>query len=170
MMPDDACPEQPGGPAATAADERWLRLAVELSHACPPSATAFSVGAVLVDDEEREVARGHSRELGPHHHAEESAVEKALSAGRTVAGTTLYSSLEPCGERKSRPVCCSRLVVDAGIRRVVMAWREPATFVADCKGLRLLREAEVEVVEIPQLADAAMVANRHLLPSPGPGA
>src|ERR1700728_4372460 len=30
-------------------DERWMRLAIELAWQCPPSRTAYSVGAVLVD-------------------------------------------------------------------------------------------------------------------------
>ncbi len=41
--------QEPGsGPAATAADWEWLRQAIELSRCCPPSASAFCVGAVIV--------------------------------------------------------------------------------------------------------------------------
>ena len=62
-------------------DERWMRLAVELAWQCPPSATAFSVGAVIVDAGGDEISRGFSREGGdPMVHAEESALRKL--AGR----------------------------------------------------------------------------------------
>src|ERR1700728_2988695 len=46
------------------ADERWMRLAIELAWQCPPSATAFSVGAVIVDASGDEISRGFSREGG----------------------------------------------------------------------------------------------------------
>ena len=62
-------------------DERWMRLAVELAWLCPPSETAYSVGAVIVGADGTEVSRGYSREGGdPLMHAEESALGK-LAAG-----------------------------------------------------------------------------------------
>ncbi|WP_406334135.1 dCMP deaminase [Streptomyces zaomyceticus] len=149
-------------PAAhTAADVAWLRRAVELAHDCPPSTTAFSVGAVIVDAEGRELASGHSRELAPDFHAEESALAK-LAGTPVPAGATLYSSLEPCSRRASRPTPCSELVIASGIRRVVIAWREPDVFVTDCQGVRLMAESGVDVIEIPELAESARAANAHL--------
>ena len=60
------------------ADERWMRLAIELAWQCPPSPTAFSVGAVIVDADGDEISRGFSREGGdPLVHAEESALAAA---------------------------------------------------------------------------------------------
>ncbi len=146
-------------------DLDWMRLAVEEAHRCPPSLTAFSVGAVIVGADGAELARGHSREADPVEHAEEAALAK-LAAGDAVdarlAGATIYSTLEPCSRRASRPRPCARLILDAGIRRVVLAWREPGLFVADARGAELLTEAGVEVVELPELADAALAPNRHL--------
>ena len=66
-------------------------------------------------------------------------------------GTTLYSSLEPCSARASRPRTCTELILAAGIGRVVFAWREPAIFV-EGRGAELLHAAGVEVVELPELA------------------
>ncbi|MEU5879264.1 deaminase [Spirillospora sp. NPDC047279] len=140
-------------------DLGWLRLACDLAALCPPSETAFSVGAVILGADGREIARGHSREDDPHAHAEETALART-SAG--LAGATIYSSLEPCGERRSRPLTCSELILRAGIGRVVFAWREPSLFV-EGKGVELLRAAGVEVVELPGLADLARLPNAHLL-------
>ncbi|MFG2836335.1 dCMP deaminase [Streptomyces zaomyceticus] len=156
----------PGSPASapaaySASDVAWLRRAVELAHDCPPSTTAFSVGAVIVDAEGRELASGHSRELAPDFHAEESALAK-LAGTPVPAGATLYSSLEPCSRRASRPTPCSELVIASGIRRVVIAWREPDVFVTDCQGVRLMAESGVDVIEIPALAESARAANAHL--------
>jgi diaminohydroxyphosphoribosylaminopyrimidine deaminase/5-amino-6-(5-phosphoribosylamino)uracil reductase len=49
----------------------------------------------------------------------------------------LYTSMEPCSIRKSRFVSCTQLIVAAGIRRVVLAMREPPIIV-DCKGVEQL--------------------------------
>lgn len=133
------------------ADRRWLLKAVELSKQCPPDSNAFSVGAVIVADDGSEIATGYSRETDPKVHAEESAIAKAADDPR-LSEATLYSSLEPCGERKSRPRTCVQLIIDSGIRRVVYAWREPPDFVSAPCGHRLLQVAGVEVIELPDIA------------------
>ncbi len=103
-----------------------MALAIELAGRCPPSDSAFSVGAVVIDAAGHELARGFSREGGdPVVHAEESALGKLAPGGPRLAGATVYSTLEPCSQRKSRPRTCSELIIAAGVARVVIAWREP---------------------------------------------
>ncbi|GAA2296117.1 dihydrofolate reductase family protein [Streptomyces kunmingensis] len=151
---------------ATAADRHWLRIACDLAVRCPPSETAFSVGAVIVAADGTELARGHSREAGdPVVHAEEAALGKLAAGDPRLAGATVYSSLEPCAHRASRPKPCARLIVDAGVRRVVTAWREPDTFVPGADGIGVLADAGVAVAEVPELAEAAVRPNRHLVPA-----
>jgi 5-amino-6-(5-phosphoribosylamino)uracil reductase len=156
----------PGGP-----DHRYLRWAIELSRLCPPSATAFSVGAVIVGEDGQVLATGFSREQEDHDHAEEVALRK-LTGGKLTAGklgssdprlrhATIYSSLVPCGARASRPLTCVQHIVAAGIPRVVFAWREPALFTAG-EGAEQLRAAGVAVTEVPGLADRAKAVNAHL--------
>ncbi|MDH6705231.1 diaminohydroxyphosphoribosylaminopyrimidine deaminase/5-amino-6-(5-phosphoribosylamino)uracil reductase [Kitasatospora sp. MAA19] len=140
-----------------------LRRAVELSRRCPPSGTAFSVGAVIVGADGEVLAEGYSREADAHDHAEEAALGKLPAGDPRLRGATVYSSLEPCGQRASRPVPCARLLIAAGVPRVVVAWREPDLFVADCQGTALLAAAGVEVVELPELAEEARAVNAHLL-------
>ena len=110
-----------------------------------------------------ELSRGFSREGGdPVVHAEESALGKLAAGDPRLAGATIYSTLEPCSQRKSRPRTCTQLIIAAGLRRVVIAWREPALFVADCQGYELLAEAGLDVAELPALAAQAAAPNRHL--------
>lgn len=45
---------------------------------------------------------------------------------------------------------------------MVVAWREPNLFVADCQGVEMLEQAGVTVVEIPELGEAARAVNNHL--------
>ncbi|MFJ8591989.1 dihydrofolate reductase family protein [Streptomyces sp. NPDC093598] len=158
-------PTAPGtGALPTAADHHWLARACELADRCPPSDTAFSVGAVVVAADGTELARGHSREAGdPVVHAEEAALAKIDPADPRLAGATVYSSLEPCARRASRPAPCARLILDAGVRRVVTAWREPDTFVTDADGSGLLAAAGVDVLVLPEHEERAKAPNRHLL-------
>jgi 5-amino-6-(5-phosphoribosylamino)uracil reductase len=141
-----------------------MRLAVSLAARCPPSDTAFSVGAVVVDAAGKELSRGFSREGGdPVVHAEESALGKLSPGDPRLAGGTIYSTLEPCSQRKSRPRTCTELIIAAGLRRVVIAWREPALFVADGQGYELLSRAGLTVTELPEFAEEAIAPNRHLV-------
>ncbi|MEW2161400.1 dihydrofolate reductase family protein [Streptomyces sp. NPDC007084] len=158
-------PTAPGtGRTASAADGRWLALACELAADCPPSETAFSVGAVVVAADGTELARGHSREgADPLVHAEEAALAKIDPADPRLPGATVYSSLEPCARRASRPAPCARLILDAGVRRVVTAWREPDTFVPDADGSALLTSAGADVLLLPEHEHTAKAPNRHLL-------
>jgi diaminohydroxyphosphoribosylaminopyrimidine deaminase / 5-amino-6-(5-phosphoribosylamino)uracil reductase len=143
-------------------DRQWMELAIDLAHQCPPSEGAYSVGAVIVDANGTEISRGYSRENDPHVHAEESALAKLPSNDPQLAGATIYSTLEPCSQRKSRPRTCTQLILDTDISRVVIAWREPSLFVADCQGTELLQAAEVALVELPEFAERAKAMNRHL--------
>lgn len=147
---------------ATDDDRRLLRMAIELSRKCPVSDTAFSVGAVVVDATGAVLGTGYSRETDAHVHAEEAALAKLGTVD--VSGTTIYSSLEPCGARASRPAPCASLIIARGIRRVVFALREPDLFV-EGRGAELLAGAGVEVVEVDDLAGAVREVNVHLLTS-----
>jgi pyrimidine deaminase RibD-like protein len=143
---------------------RWMRLAVSLAWQCPPSDSAFSVGAVIVDADGVELSRGFSREGGdPVAHAEEAALGKLSPGEPRLAGATIYSTLEPCSHRKSRPLSCTELIIAAGLWRVVIAWREPALFVADAQGYELLTRAGIAVTELPEFAADAIAPNRHLV-------
>jgi riboflavin-specific deaminase-like protein len=148
----------PGGP-----DHRFLAWAVELSRLSPPSESAFSVGAVVVDRDGHVLSTGFSREQEEHDHAEEVALRK-LGPDPRLRHATMYSSLVPCGARASRPVTCVQHILAAGIPRVVFAWDEPPVFTAG-DGADQLRAAGVEVTELPGLAPRARAVNAHLVSS-----
>ena len=97
-------------------DRDRLAAAVDLGRRCSLSWTAYAVGSLVVAADGTELARGHSRETGPDVHAEEVALAVLAGTGLTAAGGTVYSSLEPCGVRRSRPVPCAELILAAGVR------------------------------------------------------
>src|SRR5262249_41565540 len=90
-------PGRPGTPGvgaeASAAAGAGPRGAIGLPRRCPPSRTAFAVGAVIVAADGTLLATGYSRESDPRDHAEEVALAKLDRADPRLAGATLYSSL-----------------------------------------------------------------------------
>ena len=134
------------------ADHQCLLRAIQLAEQCPPTTSAFSVGAVIVDEGGNEISHGYSRESDPVVHAEESALAKLALADPRLPTATLYSSLEPCAQRKSRPRTCAQLIIDSGIQRVVFAWREPNDHILNPAGHAHLTDAGLTVVELPSIA------------------
>lgn len=75
---------------------------------------------------------------GPH-----AEVVALRAAGAAARGATLYSTLEPCAHHGRTPPCIDA-IVDAGIRRVVVAIEDPDEQVRGA-GIRALRAAGVTV-------------------------
>jgi pyrimidine deaminase RibD-like protein len=101
------------------------------------------------------------REFDIHDHAEESALRKVARNGPRLTGATMYSSMEPCSIQASRPVSCTKLILAAGLRRVVFAWQEAN--VRCGRGAETLRGAGIEVIEIADMATTVRQINGHLL-------
>ncbi|HKP11796.1 MAG TPA: bifunctional diaminohydroxyphosphoribosylaminopyrimidine deaminase/5-amino-6-(5-phosphoribosylamino)uracil reductase RibD [Blastocatellia bacterium] len=109
------------------------------------------VGAVLVNDG-RVVGEGfHVFEKVKH--AEVLALEQAGAGAR---GATLYCSFEPCCHHGRTPPCTDALI-EAGIRRAVIAITDPNPRV-NGRGIRQLREAGV-AVEVGLCEDEARQLN-----------
>lgn len=99
------------------------------------------VGAVVLDASGAVVGEGaHLRCGGPH--AEVAALS---AAGALAAGGTLLVTLEPCVHHGRTPPCVD-LVLASGVARVVIGARDPNP-VVDGRGVAILRQAGVEVVE-----------------------
>ena len=97
------------------------------------------VGAVVVTADGVVVGQGwHQRAGEPH--AEVYALDEA---GERARGATLYVTLEPCCHT-GRTDPCTRRIIDAGIRRVVAAMRDPNPRVSG-RGFEELRAHGIEV-------------------------
>ncbi len=93
------------------------------------------VGAVVVSGG-RIVGQGFHRKAGDPH-AEVIALQ---AAGSRAKGGTLYVTLEPCSHRRKRTPPCVPAILSAGLRRVVVAMRDPNPLVNGA-GLRRLKRA-----------------------------
>jgi len=123
-------------------DERFMRRALELAHKGTALASPNPcVGAVVLDAAGNIVGESFHTYAGVKH-AEVLALE---AAGEKARGGTLYLNLEPCCHQ-GRTGPCADAVLKAGIKRVVVAMRDPNPLVCG-KGLGKLRAAGVEIVE-----------------------
>jgi diaminohydroxyphosphoribosylaminopyrimidine deaminase/5-amino-6-(5-phosphoribosylamino)uracil reductase len=138
------------------ADKYYLRRALELARlGLGLTLPNPRVGAVLARGG-RIIGEGfHQRAGGPH--AEVRAVADAKKRGHSVAGATLYVTLEPCSTRGRTPPCTG-LIVREKIARVVFAATDPNPAHAGA-ALQLLRAAGVEVSS-GLLAGEATALNR----------
>jgi diaminohydroxyphosphoribosylaminopyrimidine deaminase/5-amino-6-(5-phosphoribosylamino)uracil reductase len=96
------------------------------------------VGAVIVKNGDVK-GRGYHQSAG-RAHAEVNAIE---DAGAEAKDATLYVNLEPCNHTGRTPPC-SRKILEAGIKRVVMAMDDPNTTAGG--GAAVLRRHGVEVL------------------------
>lgn len=142
-------------------DKKFMAMAIEESGKCVPCSTSYCVGAVIVT-RGGELFTGYTHESGPANHAEEEALIKASTAGADLTGATIYSSMEPCSRRGSKPKSCSQLIIEYGFARVVYALKEPPCFV-DCHGHQMLQDAGLEVVELTDSAPPVIEINAHII-------
>ncbi|MET0793200.1 MAG: bifunctional diaminohydroxyphosphoribosylaminopyrimidine deaminase/5-amino-6-(5-phosphoribosylamino)uracil reductase RibD [Polyangiaceae bacterium] len=125
--------------------ERWMKLAIEEGESARGTTGDNPwVGCVIVSPDGQLIGRGHT--LGPgEDHAEIAASRDAQARGHAVAGATLYSTLEPCAFHGRTPAC-AKSIAERGVAVVVIGMRDPHPRV-DGEGIRILRDAGVEVIE-----------------------
>ena len=120
----------------TAHDIRYMTRALQLAaRGRGRTSPNPMVGAVVVTGG-RIVGKGFHRKAGAPH-AEVIALQ---AAGPRARGGTLYVTLEPCSHTNKRTPPCVPAVLAAGIRRVVVAMRDPNPRV-NGEGLRRLKRA-----------------------------
>jgi diaminohydroxyphosphoribosylaminopyrimidine deaminase/5-amino-6-(5-phosphoribosylamino)uracil reductase len=98
------------------------------------------VGAVIVDDDGVVVGRGAHLAAGTPH----AEIHALADAGERAKGATLYCTLEPCCHTNRTGPCAPR-VIEAGIRRAVIAVVDPNPRVGG-GGIDLLKRAGLDVV------------------------
>ena len=101
-------------------DEHFMQMALDLAQ----KGQGFTspnpmVGAVVVKDG-RMVGSGYHHAAGKPH-AEVNAID---DAGDAASGATIYVNLEPCNHTGRTPPCTHK-IIQSGIRRVVVAIKDP---------------------------------------------
>jgi len=114
-----------------------------------------AVGCVIVQAE-KVVGQGFHPKAGEPH-AEVFALKEA---GVRAVGATAYVTLEPCSHTGRTPPCALGLI-DAGVKRVVIAGLDPNPQVAG-RGVKLLEQAGIQVT-VGILTEQAEALNRGFL-------
>ena len=121
-------------------DSDYMMLALELAergrgrvHPNP------MVGAVVVMGG-KIIGKGYHEKYGDFH-GERNAI---LSCHKNPVGATLYVTLEPCCHHGKTPPCTD-IIIESGIRRVVIGTPDPNPLVAG-KGINILKQHGIEVV------------------------
>ena len=120
-------------------DEQMMRLALRLARRGEGRVSPNPlVGAVVVKEGEV-VGKGYHAAYG-REHAEVMALR---DAGDQAKGATIYVTLEPCNHTGHTPPC-TRAILRAGIRKVIIGMRDPNPDVLG-GGVETLREKGIEV-------------------------
>lgn len=122
-------------------EKKYMERAIELAK----KGMGFTspnpmVGAVIVKDG-RIIGEGYHERCGELH-AERNAL---ASLTEPAEGATIYVTLEPCCHYGKTPPC-TEAIMEHKLGKVVVGSRDPNPLVAG-KGVALLREAGIEVVE-----------------------
>lgn len=143
-------------------DVRFLRIANEVATWSTCVRKNRQVGAVIVRDkriiatgyngapvgvtscaekgyclrDKMDIASGTRQEVCFSTHAEQNALVQSAKLGISVDGATMYITHRPC-------VICTKLLINAGIKRVVYQHHYPDDF-----SVEILKEADIELVHL----------------------
>jgi pyrimidine deaminase RibD-like protein len=129
-------------------DRRFAQMAIEEARKSVPEDERPhpKVGAVVVKDD-KILSKAHGGEKSKSH-AEYVALDDKLSDD-LVAGTTVYTTLEPCTTRKHPKIPCAQRLIDRKVTRVVIGMLDPDPDIRG-RGDQFLSDAGIEVQLFPR--------------------
>jgi pyrimidine deaminase RibD-like protein/NTP pyrophosphatase (non-canonical NTP hydrolase) len=129
-------------------EHEFMRQAIDSSRPCKgeDDRPRPKVGVVIVKDG-RVLATSFRGELSAGEHAEFTALEKKLP-DESLAGSTVYTTLEPCTTRNHPKVPCVDRLIERKVARVVIGMLDPNPQITG-RGQRKLRDANIQTDLFP---------------------
>ena len=130
-------------------DERFATLAVDAARRCKlsPGEVAPLVGAVAVRNGQV-LAVAHRSEVAPGQHAEFTLLQLKLP-DESLAGATIYTTLEPCTCRNHPKIPCVQRLIERRVGRVVIGTLDRNRTIQG-EGYWALRKAGIAVAMFPE--------------------
>lgn len=131
---------------------QFMYSAYELACKCEDSLYSFKVGCVLVRDQDNKIiSTGYSipsknpiKKSSKNLHAEQICISNAKMNNKFTY--TLYTTMEPCGNRLSSNKTCVDYIINSPIKTVVIGMKEPNTFINKPCGMEKLKLHNINVI------------------------
>jgi pyrimidine deaminase RibD-like protein len=149
---------------ASELDLECMKRTVEDARKCTPeveSKTTPCVGAAVVRDG-KVLAYAYRGELAPGDHAEFTLLEGKCGKEK-LAGSTVYTTLEPCTTRGAGKTPCVQWLIGRKVKRVVIGMLDPDERIRG-RGVLALRKANIQVdLYPPELMTELEEMNRKFI-------